>query len=116
MLYHFYDLHHAMVTPARLMAETLQHVFSHPLVPASYTRMGRAIAAGSEIFERVQPLTDVTVLQSGPASEGLQRDWPRLHVGVDKHYGYAFQWFALGALIALLYGWFQIAKRFIFPR
>ncbi|MBL8701406.1 MAG: polyhydroxyalkanoate depolymerase [Alphaproteobacteria bacterium] len=52
MLYHFYDLHHAMVTPARLMAETLQHVFSHPLVPASYTRMGRAIAAGSEIFER----------------------------------------------------------------
>ena len=63
-----------------------------------------------------QPLTDVTVLQSGPASEGLQRDWPRLQVGVDKHYGYAFQWFALGALIALLYGWFQIAKRFIFPR
>lgn len=52
MLYHFYDLHHAMVTPARLMAETLQHVFSHPLVPAAYTRMGRAIAAGSEIFER----------------------------------------------------------------
>ena len=63
-----------------------------------------------------QPLADVTVLQSGPASEGLLRDWPRLNVGVDKHYGYAFQWFALGALIALLYGWFQIAKRFIFPR
>ena len=52
MLYHFYDLHSAMVAPARLMAETLNHVFSHPLVPASYTRMGRAIAAGSEIFER----------------------------------------------------------------
>ena len=52
LLYHFYDLHSAMVAPARLVAETLNHVFSHPLVPASYTRMGRAIAAGSEIFER----------------------------------------------------------------
>jgi poly(3-hydroxybutyrate) depolymerase len=52
VLYHFFDLHTAMVSPARLMAETLGHVFSHPFVPASYTRMGRAIAAGSEIFER----------------------------------------------------------------
>jgi poly(3-hydroxybutyrate) depolymerase len=52
VLYHFYDLHNAMFAPARLMAETMQHVFTHPLVPASYTRMGRAIAAGSEIMER----------------------------------------------------------------
>jgi poly(3-hydroxybutyrate) depolymerase len=52
LLYHLFDLHTAMVAPARLMAETLGHVFSHPFVPASYTRMGRAIAAGSEIFER----------------------------------------------------------------
>jgi poly(3-hydroxybutyrate) depolymerase len=52
VLYHLYDLHHAMVSPARLMAETMQHVFSHPLVPASHTRLGRAIAASSEIFAR----------------------------------------------------------------
>ncbi len=62
-----------------------------------------------------QPLAGVSVLQSGPAGEGLLRDWPRLNVGVEKHYGYAFQWFALGGLIALLYGWFQIVKRFISP-
>ncbi len=63
-----------------------------------------------------RPLAAVSVLQSGPPGEGLLRDWPRLNVGVEKHYGYAFQWFALGGLIALLYGWFQIVKRFILPR
>jgi poly(3-hydroxybutyrate) depolymerase len=52
LLYHFFDLHSAMVAPARLMAETVNHVFSHPFVPAAYTRMGRAIAASTEIFER----------------------------------------------------------------
>ena len=36
--------------------------------------------------------------------------------GVDKHYGYAFQWFGLCGLIALLYVWFQIVRRFIRPR
>jgi len=29
-------------------------------------------------------------------------------VDVSKHHGYAFQWFALCALVALLYLWFQI--------
>jgi poly(3-hydroxybutyrate) depolymerase len=52
MLYHLYDFHHAWMAPLRLTAETLQHVFSHPALPVSYTRFGRAIAAGSELFER----------------------------------------------------------------
>jgi surfeit locus 1 family protein len=53
-----------------------------------------------------------SVQQTGPASEGLLRDWPQPASGVEKHYGYAFQWWALSALIALLYVWFQ----FIAPR
>ena len=61
-------------------------------------------------------LAAVSVLQTDPPAEGLSRDWPSVNLGVDKHYGYAFQWFALGGLIALLYGWFQIVKRFILPR
>ena len=61
-------------------------------------------------------LAAVSVLQTDPPAEGLSRDWPRVNLGVEKHYGYAFQWFALGGLIALLYGWFQIVKRFILPR
>ena len=63
-----------------------------------------------------RPLLGVSLLQTGPAGDGLVRDWPRINVGVEKHYGYAFQWFALGGLTTLLYGWFQIARRFIPPR
>lgn len=61
-------------------------------------------------------LADLTVLQTGPASEGLRRDWPVINAGVDKHYGYAFQWFGLCGLMAVLYVWFQIVRRFIRPR
>lgn len=61
-------------------------------------------------------LAPLTVLQTGDAGEGLQRDWPVIGAGVDKHYGYAFQWFGLCGLIALLYVWFQIVRRFIRPR
>ena len=58
------------------------------------------------------PLRDVSVLQTGDASEGLLRDWPEVASGVEKHYGYAFQWFGLAGLITLLYVWFQIVRRF----
>jgi surfeit locus 1 family protein len=57
-------------------------------------------------------LTGLSVQQTGAASEGLLRDWTEPGSGVEKHYGYAFQWFALSALIAILYVWFQ----FIAPR
>jgi surfeit locus 1 family protein len=63
-----------------------------------------------------RPLVTVSVLQTGPPGDGLLRDWPRVNLGVDKHYGYAFQWFALGGLITLLYGWFQVVKRFVAAR
>jgi surfeit locus 1 family protein len=53
---------------------------------------------------------EVTLLQSGPASEGLLREWPLVASGVAKHHGYAFQWFGLSVLIALLYVWFQIVQ------
>ena len=62
-------------------------------------------------------LTLLSVQQAGPASEGLLRDWTQPGSGVEKHYGYAFQWFALSALIAILYAWFQfIAPRRKVPR
>lgn len=40
--------------------------------------------------------------------DGLLRHWPPPAVDVHKHYGYAFQWFALAALILGLYVWFQV--------
>ncbi len=62
------------------------------------------------------PLTVVQTGAAGGAGDGLQRDWPVVGAGVDKHYGYAFQWFGLCGLMALLYVWFQIVRRFIRPR
>jgi len=58
------------------------------------------------------PLLEGSVVQVGPPSEGLLRDWPVASSGADKNYGYAFQWWALSALILTLYVWFQ----FIAPR
>jgi len=55
---------------------------------------------------------DVSLQQTGPASEGLQREWPAPALGVEKHYGYAFQWFGLSALVVLLYVWFQLIAPF----
>lgn len=57
-------------------------------------------------------LRPLIIEQTGPGSSTLRRDWPRPAAGVDKHYGYAFQWFALSVLITSLYVWFQ----FIRPR
>ncbi len=54
------------------------------------------------------PLMSVSMVQIGSADEGLLREWAAPNVGIDKHYGYAFQWFALCGLVAGLYAWFQI--------
>jgi surfeit locus 1 family protein len=39
----------------------------------------------------------------GAPDDGLIREWEPPDVGLAKHYGYAFQWFALSALILVLY-------------
>lgn len=68
-----------------------------------------AVYAG-ETGLRLLPLS---VMQTGTpqgADDGLLREWPRPALGVHKHYGYAFQWFALCALTAGLYVWFQLIR------
>lgn len=45
-----------------------------------------------------------------PAADGLLRQWPRPALGIQKHYGYAFQWFALSALMVGLFVWFQLIR------
>ena len=54
------------------------------------------------------PLLELSVQQAGPAAEGLLRQWPQAGSGAEKNYGYAFQWWAISALIAILYAWFQL--------
>jgi surfeit locus 1 family protein len=54
------------------------------------------------------PLLPLSVQQTGGPSEGLLREWPQPASGAERNLGYAFQWWALSALIAVLYVWFQI--------
>jgi len=42
------------------------------------------------------------VQQTNDTGDGLRRAWPRPDAGVDKHRGYAFQWYSLAALIIVL--------------
>jgi surfeit locus 1 family protein len=44
------------------------------------------------------------------SSDGLKRHWPETASGVAKHHAYAFQWFALCALVLGLYVWFQLIE------
>ena len=58
-------------------------------------------------------LRPLSVLQTDPADtagDGLLREWLLPAADVHKHYGYAFQWFALGALMTGLYVWFQLVR------
>lgn len=41
--------------------------------------------------------------QTGAPEDALVREWDPPDLGVDKHYGYAFQWFALAVLILVFY-------------
>lgn len=58
----------------------------------------------------LRPLTVVQEDTPGDATDGLQRAWPQPARGVEKHHGYAFQWFALSTLSAGLWLWFQVIK------
>lgn len=59
------------------------------------------------------PLRGLTVVQEDSteaAADGLQRQWPQPALGVAKHHGYAFQWFAISALTVGLWLWFQVLQ------
>lgn len=96
-------------------------------VPAKLLELGSAGAAegSSRIRQNLDwdafrqetglPLLPGSMVQIDPAADGLLRDWFEPGAGTEKHHGYAFQWFGLAGLIALLYVWFQIVRRFYRP-
>lgn len=55
-------------------------------------------------------LRPLSVQQLDEPADGLSRHWPAPAVDIHKHYGYAFQWFAMCALMAGLYVWFQLLR------
>lgn len=106
----------------------------HGRIAAAPSRLyepgGPASAAGGEGSSRIrqnldlaayraetglQRLAPLTVIETGGPDGPLLRDWPAVDAGVARHHGYAFQWFGLCALVAILYVWFQIVRRFIRP-
>jgi surfeit locus 1 family protein len=48
----------------------------------------------------IQP---VLIEQESPLDDGLVREWDPPNLGVDRHYGYAFQWLAIAATIFVIY-------------
>jgi len=57
-------------------------------------------------------IEQVSLLQTGAPGEGLLREWAAPNLGVEKHHGYAFQWFGLCGLVVILYVWYQIILPF----
>lgn len=46
------------------------------------------------------------VRQTSAADDGLVRDWPAPYAGIDRHRGYALQWYSLAALSLALTGFY----------
>lgn len=57
------------------------------------------------------PAAEFIVLQTGGQADGLVRDWPRPDAGVDRHRGYALQWYGLAATAAVTTGLYVLRKR-----
>jgi surfeit locus 1 family protein len=55
------------------------------------------VAAASKL-----PMQPILIEQSNDLHDGLVRDWPRPSSGIEKHYGYAVQWYGL-ALTAFIF-------------
>lgn len=45
----------------------------------------------------------IVIEQLSDTHDGLVRDWPKPSTGVDKHRGYAFQWYALAAMAFIFF-------------
>lgn len=67
-------------------------------------------AFAQETGLRLVPLSVLQADVPGAPPDGLLRQWPAAAVDVHRHEGYAFQWFALAALMTGLYVWFQLVR------
>jgi len=86
--------------PERLVVES-----GEPAAPAAVATIdpSASSASPSTVTMPAEPFSQVV-------EDGLLRQWSLPALDVQKHYGYAFQWFAMCALIAGLYVWFQLVR------
>ena len=92
------------------LAATPSRVFEFAASASGLIRQNLDPAAFSREIGRT--LLPWTLWQGGAAEGDLKRDWPAPDLGVQMHYGYTVQWFALCALILGLYVWFQLVAPF----
>ncbi len=59
--------------------------------------------------DRAPDAAPVIVRQTSTLDDGLVRDWVQPGTGVDRHHGYAVQWFAMSTAAAL--GWGALVAR-----
>jgi cytochrome oxidase assembly protein ShyY1 len=72
-----------------------------PLQPGAIVQNVTVEAFAKASGLRLQPFI---VEQDGAlADDGLVREWPAATSGVDKHRGYAFQWYALAAMAVIFF-------------
>src|SRR5262245_5705643 len=51
--YYWYEMQHAAVAPVRAASEALRLFYQNPVNPLTHTTLGKSVAAGCEMFERV---------------------------------------------------------------
>ena len=107
----------AIVTPAGLV-DVVGHIAPPPsrlyeFAPSTSGLIRQNLDLGEFAAETGLRLAPMSVLQADSTAttgDGLRRQWPHPAADVQKHYGYAFQWFAMCALMAGLYVWFQLVR------
>src|SRR5207244_11381638 len=80
--------------------------------PAASGAIRRNLDRPADAAETGLALRPLTVVEDEPPAtpDGLLRHWNPPAVDVDRHYGYAAQWFAMGLACFVLYGWLMIVK------
>jgi surfeit locus 1 family protein len=96
----------------RQAGRLLQLGRAQPLAPGAFVQnidtgqfaAASGLATEDFIIEQADAPQAETAGGTGlPIADGLVRDWPRPSLGVDRHYGYAFQWYALAATAFLFF-------------
>jgi len=84
----------------RAPGHVLQLGKAEPLRPGAIVQNADSAAVGEAAGLKMAPFV---VEQVSETQDGLVRDWPRPSSGVDKHRGYAFQWYALAATALIFF-------------
>ena len=65
-----------------------------------------------ERYRSAMPLSiqPFVIRQDSALDDGLVREWDPPDFGIERHYGYAFQWFGLAATIVVFYAVTQFRR------